>query len=205
MENESFFVNKKFHLLLGITGSVAAIKTTILLDSVTQAFPRCKVRVVITENSKPFIDYETLKSRVKVHEDMDEWQKWKKLGDTVLHIKLRSWADILVVAPLDATTLAKLANGLCDNLLSCIARAWDFKKPFLYAPAMNTFMWEHPITVKHTTILESFGYKQISPVTKKLACSETGLGAMAEVSTIISEIKEVLLKKNLVNFDLNYC
>ena len=65
-------------------------------------------------------------------------------GDPVRHIEFRHWADLLVVAPLDANTLAKFAIGLCDNFLTCLFRAWDFAKPVILAPAMNTLMWDHP-------------------------------------------------------------
>ena len=70
-------------------------------------------------------------------------------GDSVLHIELRKWADILVIAPLDANTLAKLAVGLCDNCLTCVWRAWDPARAVGLAPAMNTLMWEHPFTRRH--------------------------------------------------------
>lgn len=63
--------------------------------------------------------------------DEDEWHAWKAIGDPVLHIDLRRWADLMVIAPLSANTLAKLAGGLCDNLLTCVVRAWDFDKPLL--------------------------------------------------------------------------
>lgn len=63
--------------------------------------------------------------------DEAEWHEWSKVGDPVMHIELRRWADVLVIAPLSANSLAKLANGLCDNLVTCIARAWDFKRPLL--------------------------------------------------------------------------
>src|SRR5262245_20486764 len=69
--------------------------------------------------------------------------------DPVLHIELRRWADLLVIAPLDANTLAKLAYGLSDNLLTCLYRAWDRRRPIVLAPAMNTFMWENPLTDRH--------------------------------------------------------
>lgn len=63
--------------------------------------------------------------------DEEEWREWRAVGDPVMHIELRRWADALVVAPLSANTLAKAAGGLCDNLLTCIIRAWDFGKPML--------------------------------------------------------------------------
>ncbi|MFN9980215.1 MAG: flavoprotein [bacterium] len=59
---------------------------------------------------------------------------------------IRKWADLMVVCPLSANTMAKFVNGICDNLLTCVYRAWDFKKPVIIAPAMNTFMFENPIT-----------------------------------------------------------
>ena len=63
--------------------------------------------------------------------DEDEWRQWGQVGDPVVHIELRRWADAFVVAPLSANTLAKVAGGLCDNLLTCVVRAWDFAKPLL--------------------------------------------------------------------------
>ena len=79
----------------------------------------------------------------------EEWQGWQTLGDPVLHIQLRDWADIAIVAPLAAHSLAKFATGLCDDPLSCVVRAWDLGyhesrpgKPLILAPAMNTAMWE---------------------------------------------------------------
>ena len=86
--------------------------------------------------------------------DSDEWNLWEKRGDPVVHIKLRDWADLLLLAPLDANTLAKLAQGLCDNLLTCVIRAWDLKKPLIFCPAMNTHMYSHPFTQQHITILK---------------------------------------------------
>ncbi len=96
----------------------------------------------------------------------------------------------MVIAPLDANTLAKIATGLCDNLLvniftlilnkvntfqTCILRAWDLKKRVFVCPAMNTMMWEHPFTANHLNILaETLGFKIIQPINKTLICGETG-------------------------------
>ncbi|XP_035755290.1 phosphopantothenoylcysteine decarboxylase isoform X7 [Egretta garzetta] len=124
-------------------------------------------------------------------------QLWKGRSDPVLHIELRRWADLMLVAPLDANTLAKLANGICDNLLTCVIRAWDLSKPLLFCPAMNTAMWEHPITAQQVEQLKGFGYTEIPCVVKKLVCGDEGRGAMAEVWTIVESVKRILEERDL--------
>lgn len=98
---------------------------------------------------------------------------------------------------LDANTLGKVASGICDNLLTCVIRAWDRSKPLLFCPAMNTAMWEHPITEQQVGQLKDFGYIEIPCVAKKLVCGDQGLGAMAEVGTIVGKVKEVLSQRQL--------
>src|SRR5204862_7246353 len=90
--------------------------------------------------------------------DADEWPGRGQGGhyrrdDQVLHIELRRWADIFVIAPLDANTLAKLAVGLCDNCLTCVWRAWAVAKPIVLAPALHTLRWQHPFTRRHLRAL----------------------------------------------------
>ena len=145
------------------------------------------------------------------------------MGDPVLHIDLRDWADLLLLAPLSAHTLAKLAHGLCDDTLSCVARAWDFGhyvpqhqqqpassnkgKPVLLAPAMNTAMWEHPLTQQQLQTIQSFAGEQasllsssgrgllvqiIAPQSKLLACGEVGVGALASVDEILQSVRNVV-------------
>jgi len=113
--------------------------------------------------------------RIMIVNADDEWKDWTKIGDPVLHIQLRDWADILVVAPLSAHTLGKISNGLCDDTLTCVVRAWDFgnvdripdtfegvteqrreAKPLVIAPAMNTAMWTHPLTDIQLNIIKGF-------------------------------------------------
>jgi len=123
--------------------------------------------------------------------DCDEWTSWQGRGDPVVHIELRKWAQILVIAPLDANTLAKLACGLCDNLLTCIVRAWDPNRPVLFCPAMNTFMYQHYFTAKHITVLKELGMIEVPVVCKQLVCGDTGPGAMAEVDTIVDAVLRI--------------
>ena len=99
--------------------------------------------------------------------------------------ELLDWAHILVMAPLSANTLAKLALGLCDNLVTRVARGWDMSQPLILAPAMNTRMWKHPATARHVSMLQELGAVVVQPVAKKLACGDVGVGAMASVATIV--------------------
>lgn len=141
---------------------------------------------------------------VEIFCDEDEWTTWKGLEDPILHIELRRWADIMVLAPLDANTLGKIACGLCDNLLTCIIRAWKPNKPLLFAPAMNTFMWKHPITANQVQALKSFGYEEIPCIQKVLACGDNGLGAMAETNVIVKNVEAQLEKLALSHHPYYY-
>lgn len=111
------------------------------------------------------------------------------MGDPVEHINLRNWADLFLIAPLSAHTMAKLAHGLCDDTLSCVARAWRYSTPLLVAPAMNTAMWEHPLTMGQIETLQSWGAIVITPQPKMLACGEVGMGALASIDEIVRQVK----------------
>ncbi|QJW93391.1 Phosphopantothenoylcysteine decarboxylase / Phosphopantothenoylcysteine synthetase [Frigoriglobus tundricola] len=155
--------------------------------------------------------------------DEDEWPgraaggRYER-GAAVRHIELRKWADVFVVAPLDANTLTKLAVGLCDNCLTCVWRAWDTTRPVVLAPAMNTLMWQHPFTRRHLRALaadagaghipahlgddallaqindRSPTLRIVGPVTKTLACGDTGVGAMSEVPDIVAAVQTMLAR-----------
>lgn len=141
-----------------------------------------------------------------VFDDADEWRLWRRKGDPVLHIQLRQWADLLVVAPLDANTLAKLAYGLCDNLVTCVARAWDLGRPWLVAPAMNDRMWEHPFTGAQLEVLErQLNVSVVRPVRKLLACNVEGMGAMAAPETIAQAVGKALEDRCHKNYPRQPC
>jgi phosphopantothenoylcysteine decarboxylase len=176
------------NVLLGVTGSVAAIYTPELCAELRRAGH--DVKVVATKSALYFFDpcliaasADGARDKNVVILDEDEWsgERYQR-GDPVLHIELRRWADVLLVAPCDANTLAKLALGITDNCLTCVYRAWDRARPVVLAPAMNTLMWEHPATERHlaqiTADLRS-SLRVVSPISKKLACDDVGLGAMA--------------------------
>ena len=209
------------NIILGMTGSVASIKAEDLIHSAAMipteqtevdlgpyADVVPAVRVVATKAAKHFFDWDDAIAEyagggIDFLEDEDEWLDWKKVGDPVLHIELRRWADIMVIAPCSANTLAKMANGLCDDLLSCIVRAWDFNDPekrVVIAPAMNTMMWESPFTRKHLATLVELGGGTmddqnrvviVGPVEKTLACGDVGNGAMAAPADIMRIVEKL--------------
>ncbi|KPA83170.1 hypothetical protein ABB37_02865 [Leptomonas pyrrhocoris] len=145
------------HLLLLVTGSVAAVKTGLLLDQLSTE--RCNIRIAATKaafhflrRAQPSMTGIPFQSIIT---DEQEWSEWQAMSDSIVHIELRRWADLVVVAPLNANTLAKLATGICDNLVSSVMRAWEVRaKPVIVCPAMNSAMWTHPLTATQLSQLE---------------------------------------------------
>jgi len=178
------------NILLGVTGSVAATLTAPLVQALQAA--GYTVQVVATKPAEYFFNAADIPARLWT--ETDEWPTtgWHK-GDSVPHIELRKWADTFLIAPLTANTLAKLAHGLVNNLLTSVARAWDMTKPIIIAPAMNTFMWQHPATTEHLATLKRWYPRLtvIDPVEKTLACGDTGIGAMASIDTILDTITKL--------------
>lgn len=181
-------------VLLGVTGGVAAVLTGKLVAALKEAGH--EVSVITTERAehfqKPGDIFNLDEYGVNVWTDHDEWptEQYQK-GGIVRHIALREWADVVLIAPLTANTLAKIANGLADNLLTSVMRAWDFQKPVIVAPAMNTLMWHHPVTYTHLKTLEGWwhsNFQIVQPTVKKLACGDTGMGALADLSDIVSAV-----------------
>lgn len=109
----------------------------------------------------------------------------------MLHIEMRRWADVLIVAPASANVIAKAAYGISDNFVLSVIRAWDFSKPCALCPAMNTVMWTHPTTKESLDRLQSWGWEVLGPVEKMLACNDRGMGAMVS----LNEIKAFLVSK----------
>ncbi|KKR03602.1 MAG: hypothetical protein UT32_C0047G0002 [Parcubacteria group bacterium GW2011_GWC2_39_14] len=180
-------------ILLGTTGSVAATLTPKLVEMLIDAGH--EVKVVATDKALYFFHPKQIP--IEVITESHEWPGSRYLkNDEVLHIELAKWADVLLVAPCTANTLAKLALGMVDNLLTSVARAMDLEKPLIIAPAMNTKMWQHPATNTH---LETIGkwypnFTVVLPIEKKLACGDTGVGALADLETIVrtSSLKQFL-------------
>ena len=182
--------SSKQNVLIGVTGSVATIKLGLIVSKIKNDLPNSSIKVISTKNALHFLKNEEIDTEVLT--DEEEWKEWQKVGDPVLHIELCKWANVLAITPLDANTLAKIASGICDNLLTCVVRAWRREKPLLFAPAMNSFMFEHPITRHQIDTLCGFGYELIPPIEKKLACGDFGIGAMASVDDIVESIRKIL-------------
>lgn len=178
-------------ILLGITGSVAATLGGKLCKSLKEVG---ELQVVATESALKIQESTTVENSFLtgnyVYSDHHEW-KWEKKGDPVLHIVLRDWFDVFVIAPLSANTLAKMAHGMCDNLLTTIwmASPPSIHKRIIVAPAMNTQMWKHPLVQTNIQILKHLGVTVINPIEKELACGEVGIGAMARIEDIVASIK----------------
>ncbi|XP_017079221.1 phosphopantothenoylcysteine decarboxylase [Drosophila eugracilis] len=178
------------NVMIAATGSVATIKLAQLINELSdENLPfKFHLKVLVTESAKHFFELEQIPENVPIYHNRDEWIAWNKRGDPVLHIDLGKWADLLVIAPLSANSLSKMATGICDNIVMCVVRAWDLQKPLLFAPAMNTRMYDHPITREQIDKLTSWGYTEIPCISKTLMCGDTGNGAMAEVPTIVKAV-----------------
>jgi phosphopantothenoylcysteine decarboxylase len=206
------------NVLLGATGSVAAVRVPALAAELAAAGH--DVKVVATDAAAYFFDPADPALAGRLYRDADEWPGARyERGDSVLHVELRTWADLFRIAPLDANTLAKLAVGLCDNCLTCVWRAWDMTRPVVLAPAMNTLMWEHPFTRRHLRSLAAdFGaghipghldgapllaqindrsptLRVVPPITKQLACGDVGVGAMAEVPDVVAAVRDAVARR----------
>jgi phosphopantothenoylcysteine decarboxylase len=189
-------------ILLGVTGSVAAILSHKIVEQLKKY--DSQVEVILTHSSLAFVDMLKLSkvaTRIWFENDEWEWQiehtdiplrrnMWKK-DDPILHIELSKRADIFVIAPATANTIAKLDNGICDNLLTSVFRAWNTSssiKPIFVAPAMNTQMWDKRITRLQISNMRKDGVTVIDPQSKLLACGDTGMGALADISDIVKQV-----------------
>lgn len=183
------------NILIGITSSIAAYKIPELIRMFKKA--DYDVKVVMTPEAKNFVTpltLETLSSN-RVYE-----QQFCP-RDNTQHISLCSWADAFIIAPLSANTLSKIANGICDNLLSSVFCAYiGEKKPIILAPAMNCGMWENPFVQKNLETLKNAGCKILEPEYGFLACGTENKGRLCELKKIFEaiECKKPLKGKKII-------
>jgi len=181
-------MSKSKNIILGVTGSIAAHKAVDLTSLLTKA-GHC-VHVVMTADAQRFITplpFKTLSRQPVVTDLYDEEEGWKPL-----HIRLADEADLLLVAPATANFIAKLANGLANDSLSCIGLALNPKAKVLIAPAMNGKMWLHPATKQNVATLKARGVEFIGPEKGMLSCGYEGLGRLWSVEDIAKRVGKIL-------------
>ena len=175
--------------MLGVTGSIAAHKAADLTSCLSKQ--DCSVNVVMTADALRFITplpFKTLSRNPVVTDLYDEEEDWKPT-----HVRLADEADVLLIAPATANILAKLAHGIADDALTCIALALNPKAKLLIAPAMNGKMWLHPATQQNVAALKARGVEFIGPEEGMLSCGYEGLGRLWEVEKIATRALELLV------------
>lgn len=176
-------------VILGVTGGIAAYKVASLASSLVKA--GADVHVIMTEHAKNFINpitFETLTNNRCITDTFD-----RNFPHNVEHVALGKKADIFVVAPATANTMAKLAHGLADDMLTTTFLAC--KSPKIVVPAMNTNMYENQITQDNIQILKRYGMTVVEPANGYLACGDTGAGKMPEAETIFQYIEKELARE----------
>src|SRR5688500_4173049 len=181
-------MTKGRNIVLGVTGSIAAYKAAEITSRLAKE--GANVHVVMTADAQKFITslpFKTL-SRNPVETDLyGEEEGWKPT-----HIKLADEADLLLIAPATANVLAKLAHGLADDALTCVALAVNPKMPILIAPAMNGKMWLHPATQANVGTVKARGVECIGPEEGMLSCGYEGIGRLFEPQKIVQRALELL-------------
>lgn len=176
------------HILCGVTGGIAAYKT---LDVIGRLRERgAEFRVVMTDSATRLVQPLTFQARSGYPVVTDLWAPAQTYS--IEHISHARWADLLLVAPLTANTMAKFARGLADDALSTLHLA--YRGPMLVAPAMNTMMYEHPSTQANLETLRARGVEVIEPESGALACGEVGVGKMASVERIVEATTRCLTR-----------
>jgi len=173
-------------IVLGITGGIAAYKAADIASKLTQAGAR--VEVIMTESATKFVAPLTLRSitgRPVVTDMFEPASEW-----SIEHIALAEAADVVVIAPATANTIAKLAAGIADDMLCCTVLAT--RAPVIVAPSMDANMFQNPITQDNLAKLKDRGFAVIDPGYGRLASGKIGIGRLAEVDTIVGTIKQVL-------------
>jgi phosphopantothenoylcysteine synthetase/decarboxylase len=180
------------NILLGVTGGISAYKAADIIGALKKHDHI--VKVIMTNRAKDFITPLTLATLSKnpVYDDQTEWAPHGRID----HIELPKWADVFVIAPATANTLAKMAQGIADNLLTSAYLAYDKTKPVIYCPAMNSKMYEDSKTVLNICTLERcLNHFKVGPETGILACGDYGIGKIAPTKAIIENINALVQRK----------
>jgi phosphopantothenoylcysteine decarboxylase/phosphopantothenate--cysteine ligase len=183
-EKEVNLANVK--ILLGVTGGVAVYKAVDLASKLTAC--GASVKTAMTDNACELV---RPKSFEAVTDSVVFTTLWSGSEEhQVTHISLVEWASVVAIAPATANIIGKVANGICDDLVSTIlCTCWQ--KPTLLAPAMNNHMWENPAVQRNVEAVRKMGFKLIGPERGRLACGTEGVGRMAEPEEILEQIEKI--------------
>ena len=180
-------ITDRKNIVLGVTGSIAAHKAVDICSQLTKA--GANVNVVMTNDAREFITplpFKTLSRNPVITSLYDEDEGW-----CPSHIRLADEADLILVAPATANTIAKLANGLADDALGCIVLAAKPGAKLVIAPALNGKMWGNPATQANVRILSKRGAQFIGPEQGELSCGYEGLGRLSSVEAITREVLQL--------------
>jgi phosphopantothenoylcysteine decarboxylase/phosphopantothenate--cysteine ligase len=177
-------------VVIGVSGGVAVYKALEVISRLRKK--DIEVRVIMTESAQKFVtplSFQSLSQNMVTTDMFDEPKAWE-----IQHISLAKKADLMLVLPATANIIGKVANGIADDMLSTTIMAT--KAPVVFAPAMNTNMYENPIVQNNIEKLKSFGYEFIEPASGRLACGDVGAGKLADVEDIYEFVLKTLYKTN---------
>ena len=177
---------KSKNIILGVTASIAIYKACEIVRRLKEE--GFSITVVMTPESEEFM-------KPIVFQSLSANKVYRGLFDVpepfeIEHVSLAEKADLVLVAPATANIIAKIAHGICDDLLTCVCCATE--APVLICPAMNERMYKNKITQANISKLKSLGHKFVEPTRGRLACGKIGMGCLAEVETIVKEVKKIL-------------
>ncbi len=180
-------------IVIGVTGGIAAYKMAEVTRRLVEA--GAEVHVMMTQAAQQFITPLTLQtlSGHPVHTELFDLTQEQEIG----HISLADRADLILVAPASANVLAKVAHGICDDLITTVICATQ--APVVFSPAMNVHMWENPITQENVEKLRKHGYLLLEPDAGFLACGYTGKGRLPDCESLIQQVEKALKGRKLTS------
>ncbi|SCJ49312.1 DNA/pantothenate metabolism flavoprotein [uncultured Clostridium sp.] len=193
-------MREKKRVVVGVTGGIAVYKALDIISALRKQ--DIEIKVIMTESAKQFVTplaFQSLSQNMVITDMFAEPKAWE-----IQHIALAQWADIMLIAPATANIIGKVANGIADDMLSTSIMATEAK--VIFAPAMNTKMYENKIVQDNINKLKGYGYSFIEPASGRLACGDIGKGKLANVSDIVDRVlieledkeKDLLGKKVLI-------
>lgn len=193
-------MREKKRVVIGVTGGIAVYKALDIISALRKQ--DVEIKVIMTESAKQFVTplaFQSLSQNMVITDMFAEPKAWE-----IQHIALAQWADIMLIAPATANIIGKVANGIADDMLSTSIMATESK--VIFAPAMNTKMYENKIVQDNINKLKGYGYSFIEPASGRLACGDIGKGKLANVSDIVDRVlieleekeKDLLGKKVLI-------